>query len=71
MAAKCWPAFQTEFGFVPCYVNSRLASKLLPVACEVDLYGALSEFMIACATEIPPTLLDINNSVHMICMIKR
>ncbi len=63
MAAKCWPAFQTEFGFVPCYVNSRLASKLLPVACEVDLYGALSEFMIACATEIPPTLLDINNSV--------
>jgi len=63
IGAKCWPAFQTEFGFVPCYVNSRLASKLLPVSCEVDLYGALSEFIIACATEIPPTLLDINNTV--------
>ena len=26
MANKCWPAFQTEFGFVPCYVNSRLTA---------------------------------------------
>lgn len=63
LAAKCWPAFQTEFGFVPCYVNSRLASRMMPVACEVDLYGALSEYMIACATLVPPTLLDINNTV--------
>ncbi|MCL1788264.1 MAG: fucose isomerase, partial [Defluviitaleaceae bacterium] len=23
-ANKCWPAFQTQFGMVPCYVNSRL-----------------------------------------------
>ena len=62
-ANKCWPAFQTEFGFVPCYVNSRMASRLMPVSCEVDLYGALSEYIIACATEMPPTLLDINNTV--------
>ncbi len=62
-ANKCWPAFQTQFGFVPCYVNSRLASRLIPVSCEVDLYGAVSEYMIACATEMPPTLLDINNTV--------
>lgn len=62
-ANKCWPAFQTQFGFVPCYVNSRLVSKLMPVSCEVDIYGALSEYILACATEIPPTLLDINNSV--------
>lgn len=62
-ANKCWPAFQTQFGFVPCYVNSRFASRLMPVSCEVDIYGALSEYIIACATEIPPTLLDINNTV--------
>ena len=24
IAGKCWPAIQTQFGFVPCYVNSRL-----------------------------------------------
>ena len=26
IAGKCWPAFQTQFGFVPCYVNSRLTA---------------------------------------------
>jgi L-fucose isomerase-like protein len=62
-ANKCWPAFQTQFGFVPCYVNSRLVSRLIPAACEVDIYGALSEYIIGCATEMPATLLDINNTV--------
>ena len=62
-ANKCWPAFESYFGFVPCYVNSRLASKCIPVACEVDIYGALSEYMATCATELPATLLDINNTV--------
>ena len=47
-ADKCWPAFPSQFGFEPCYVNSRLVSRGIPVSCEVDIYGAL---------------LDINNSV--------
>ncbi len=62
-ANKCWPAFQTQFGFVPCYVNGRLASRGIPVACETDIYGALSEYIITCATQKTATLLDINNSV--------
>ena len=62
-ANKCWPSFESHFGFVPCYVNSRLASKGIPVACEVDIYGALSEYMVTCATKLPATLLDINNTV--------
>jgi L-fucose isomerase-like protein len=62
-ADKCWPAFESYFGFVPCYVNSRLAARGIPVACEVDIYGALSEYMCTCATELPATLLDINNTV--------
>jgi len=62
-ANKCWPAFQTEFGFVPCYVNSRLTSHGIPTACEVDIYGALSEYIGLCVTGSPVTLLDINNSV--------
>ncbi len=62
-ANKCWPAFESYFGFVPCYVNSRLASRGIPVACEVDIYGVLSEYLITCATELPATLLDINNTV--------
>ena len=63
LANKCWPAFQTEFGFVPCYVNSRLTARGIPVACEVDIYGALSEYIGTCVTGEPVTLLDINNSV--------
>ena len=62
-ADKCWPAFPSQFGFVPCYVNSRLASRGIPVACEVDIYGALSEYIGACVTQDAVTLLDINNSV--------
>ena len=62
-ADKCWPAFPEQFGFEPCYVNSRLASKGIPVACEVDIYGALSEYIGACVTGDAVTLLDINNTV--------
>lgn len=63
IAGKCWPAFQTQFGFVPCYVNSRLTGKGIPVSCEVDIYGALSEFIGTCVSDDVVTLLDINNTV--------
>jgi len=63
LASKCWPAFQTQFGFVPCYVNSRMAAKGIPVACETDIYGALSEYILTAVTEDAPTILDINNTV--------
>ena len=63
IAGKCWPAFQTQFGFVPCYVNSRLTKMGIPVSCEVDIYGCLSEFIGTVVSEDAVTLLDINNSV--------
>ena len=63
IAGKCWPAFQTQFGFVPCYVNSRLTARGIPVSCEVDIYGALSEYIGTCVSEQPVTLLDINNTL--------
>lgn len=62
-ANKCWPAFQPAFGFTPCYVNGRLTAKGIPVSCEVDIYGALSEYIGQCLSEQPVTLLDINNTV--------
>ena len=63
IAGKCWPAFQTQFGFVPCYVNSRLTGRSIPVSCEVDIYGCLSEFIGTCVSQDAVTLLDINNTV--------
>ncbi len=62
-ANKCWPAFEKAFGFVPCYVNSRLAASGIPAACEVDIYGAVSEYMAQLASDAPVTILDINNTV--------
>lgn len=62
-ADKCWPAFPGQFGFEPCYVNSRLVSRGIPVACEVDIYGALSEYIGMCVSGDTVTLLDINNTV--------
>lgn len=62
-ADKCWPAFPEAFGFEPCYVNSRLAARGIPVSCEVDIYGAVSEYIGMCITGDTVTLLDINNSV--------
>ena len=63
VAGKCWPAFQTQFGFVPCYVNARLTGRGIPVSCEVDIYGALSEYIGTCISGESVTLLDINNTV--------
>jgi len=62
-ANKCWPAFEPAFGFVPCYVNGRLGARGIPVSCEVDIYGAVSEYMAQLASLHPVSLLDINNTV--------
>ena len=62
-ANKCWPAFEKAFGFVPCFVNSRLAARGIPAACEVDIYGAVSEYMAQLASQHPVTILDVNNTV--------
>ena len=64
-ADKCWPAFPSQFGFEPCYVNSRLSSRGIPVSCEVDIYGALSEYIGACISGDAITILDINNTVPL------
>ena len=62
-ANKCWPAFERAFGFVPCYVNSRMSTEGVPVSCETDIYGAFSEYLGYLATGLPATLLDLNNTV--------
>lgn len=63
LTTKCWPAFQDMFKFVPCYVNSRLMRQGIPVSCEVDIYGTLSEYIGICISQETVTLLDINNSI--------
>ena len=40
-----------------------LAALGIPVACETDIYGALTEFILECVSDAPAMLLDINNTV--------
>lgn len=68
---KCWPAYQTQFGFVPCYVNYKYAAKGIPIACETDIYSALNDYIITCATKMPATLLDINYIIPRDMWLKR
>ena len=44
-------------------MNSRLTKQGIPVSCEVDIYGALSEFIGTVVSQDAVTLLDINNTV--------
>lgn len=63
LTSTCWPAFPKNFGFVPCYVNSRLAGQGIPCACEVDIFGALSEYVAQCVSNYTATILNINNNI--------
>ena len=71
IAGKCWPAFQTQFGFVPCYVNSRLTAQGIPVSCEVDIYGTLSEFIGTVVSQDAVTALTSTTTFRQICTKKR
>lgn len=44
-------------------MNSRLTGAGIPAACEVDIYGALSEYLGQAISGDMATLLDINNTV--------
>lgn len=63
LTSTCWPAFPISFGFVPCYVNSRITAKGYPVSCEVDAYGAISEYIGQCVSNDVVTILNINNNI--------
>ena len=63
IAASAGPPSRRSLASFPCYVNSRLTGRGIPVSCEVDIYGALSEFIGTVVSEDAVTLLDINNTV--------
>lgn len=48
-AIQCWSALQTETGIMPCLANALLTEEGLPVACETDICGAITEIMVRAA----------------------
>ena len=61
-AAQCWTSMEEFFGVVPCTVMSMMSNELIPSACEVDVPGTLSMYMLALASQTPSALLDWNNN---------
>jgi L-fucose isomerase-like protein len=61
-AVQCWTSMEEFFGVVPCTVMSMMSNNLIPSACEVDVPGVLSMYMLALASGAPSALLDWNNN---------
>jgi L-fucose isomerase-like protein len=59
---QCWNSLEENFGVVPCTVMSMMSNELIPSACEVDVCGAISMYILALASETPSALLDWNNN---------
>ena len=61
-AVQCWTSMEEFFGVVPCTIMSMMSNNLIPSACEVDVPGTLSMYMLALASGSPSALLDWNNN---------
>ncbi len=62
IAIQCWTSIQQNYGVMPCAVMSFLSNSLLPAACEVDITGALSMYILQLASGTPSAIVDWNNN---------
>lgn len=60
---QCWTALQDEIGILPYATESLLQDEGLPVTCETDIHGVISELLIEAATlgEHRAMFADVNN----------
>ena len=49
-AIQCWNALQDEIGIMPCAANSLLDEEGLPVVCETDIHGAITQLIVEAAS---------------------
>ncbi len=61
-AIQCWESIQKNYGCATCLSMSMLGEKMIPCACEVDISGVLSMYVLALAAGRPSALLDWNNN---------
>lgn len=61
-AIQCWTSLEEFFGIVPCAIMSMMSETLVPSACEVDITGLLSMYILQLASGTPSALLDWNNN---------
>lgn len=50
IAIQCWNALQDELDIMPCAANALLNEEGIPVVCETDIHGAISQLMAEAAS---------------------
>jgi L-fucose isomerase-like protein len=61
-AIQCWSSMQKNYGVNVCTVMSMMSERLLPSACEVDIAGVVSMYVLQLASGKPSALVDWNNN---------
>jgi L-fucose isomerase-like protein len=62
VAIQCWTILEKQLHITPCTVMSLLSERLKPSACEVDVMGALSMYILQAASGKPSAIVDWNNN---------
>lgn len=62
LAIQCWTILERKLGITPCTVMSMMSERMIPSACEVDVVGALSMYLLQVASGRPSALVDWNNN---------
>ncbi|MBN2534485.1 MAG: fucose isomerase [Spirochaetales bacterium] len=61
-AIQCWESVQHNYGCATCLSMSLMGEDRMPSACEVDITGAVSMYVLLLASGNPPGFLDWNNN---------
>jgi len=61
-AVQCWSSMQENLGVNVCTIMSMMSENMLPSACEVDVAGVVSMYMLQLASGRPSALVDWNNN---------
>ncbi|MBD3373637.1 fucose isomerase [candidate division KSB1 bacterium] len=61
-AIQCWNSLQQNYGINVCTLMSMMSEQMMPSACEVDITGVLSMYVLQLASGTPSALVDWNNN---------
>ncbi|MFT3780589.1 MAG: L-fucose/L-arabinose isomerase family protein [Nibricoccus sp.] len=61
-AIQCWTSLQANHGCNVCTSMSMMSEAMLPSACEVDVTGVLTMYVMQLASNTPSALVDWNNN---------
>lgn len=62
-AMQCWNSLQKNYGVASCLAMSMMGEAGMPSACETDVMGALSMYILQLASGNPSGYMDWNNGI--------